>query len=240
MRIFVELVNFTAKNKTLFKPEELGCDGYYTLLRSQLEKWSSSTGTLPDPNSPTESDKFYFLSHDVYENIVRNTPKHVVYPLALRYLELAVRDSSPETVLFHPYRSDVTALLAKEFLPSLTVIRLHNELLRARDTLMHVNPALKDMRVPIMPEVTYSEYLREVMKKKDLAYSLFTDLNNYLEHNCHHQGCPYYPTNLCRRWSAIPQQWAKCPFPPWFATVVERSIDSQTGELKKIPKTVRG
>ena len=142
---FVSLVNFTLRSQD-FRPEELGCDGYYALLRLQLEAKSSLfAGSLPDSNSPTEGDELSFLGHSAYKQIVKSTPKHVIYPLGLRYLELVAKDPHLETFLFHPYRADVRALLEQEFLPPLTVIRLHHELLRARDTLIYVNPTLHDM-----------------------------------------------------------------------------------------------
>lgn len=232
---FVSLVNTTLMTEGL-DPQELGCDIYYTILCSQLKKPSSPlTMRLPDPDDPTEGDEYSFLGQSIYEQIIMSTPKHVLYPLALRYIELVAENPDFESFLFHPYRNDVITLLLEKFFPPLTVMRLHYDgLLKARDTLIVVSPYLKDMQVSAAPEVTYSEYFRETMRRKDIAYSLFTNINNYLEHNCHHRDCPYYTTNVCRRWSAIPKECSKCPFPKWFENVTGRSIDFQSGELKKI------
>jgi|GEM_PF-5920180 len=227
---FLSLVNYTLRTHT--PPEVLGCDLYYKALRSRCA--ATFTGKDPDPNSPTSSDELTFMDLETYRRLVANTPNHTVYPLALRYLDLVSTDPSVENSLFHPYRPDVQTLLNEYFLPPITVIRLYYELLQARDTLLIVNPWLVSQPWPQIPDITYSDYLREVMKRKDLAYSLFSDINNYLEHNCHHAECPYYPTNVCRRWSAVPKDWAQCPFPAWFATITGRSIDVTSGELRRI------
>lgn len=230
---FIALVNYTLARSEVFKPEELNCDSYYSILREQLVKpFFADSGQFPDPSSPAKSDDYYFLDFDSYQRIVTSTPKHTVHYQASRFIDRIKTDPELETILFHPYRTDAQSLLKQEFFPPIICLRIHLEPLLARDSILIVNPFLGNVETP--QGIIYSEYWREIMKKKDVAYSLFTDINNYLEHNCHHLDCPYHETNVCRRWSAIPREWKTCAFPGWFESVVGMTIDLKSKELKKI------
>ena len=232
---FISLVNYTLSNKNNLNPEELGCDSYYLFLYSMLSKpFFAKVGQAPDPESPNEEDDYYFLDLDAYESIVINTPKHTVNYYASRFIELAKSNWEFQTILFHPYDRNIQELLSEIFFPPLIHFRIYHEKLKARDSILATSPTIGEIAVPILGDVSYSEYWREVMKRKDIAYSLITDLNNYLEHTCHHYDCPYYQTNVCRRWSAIPENWNNCSFPSWFGTVTGRNLDLVSGELVRI------
>jgi len=232
---FVSLVNYTLSNKNNLNPEELGCDSYYLVLCSMLSKpFFAKVGQAPNPESPTEEDEYYFLDLDAYESLVISTPKHTINHYASRFIELAKSNCKFQTILFHPYDLNVQELLSEIFFPALIHFRIYHEKLKVRDSIFVASPTIGEMAVPILGDVSYSEYWREVMKRKDVAYSLITDLNNYLEHTCHHYDCPYYQANVCRRWSAIPENWENCPFPSWFRAATNRNIDLVSGELLKI------
>ncbi|MGV7223658.1 MAG: hypothetical protein ACQ9MH_19285 [Nitrospinales bacterium] len=232
---FMNLVNYTIARRGDFEPEKLGCDSYYSLLRFQLtDPVFANIGSSPNPNGPTEGDEYYYLDFDSYRQIITSTPKHTVHYQALRFIDLVRNDQKLETILFHPYRLDVQNLLTKENIPPLVHLRIHHASLQARDSVLVINPTLGDMTTQLSLGLSYSEYWREVMKRKDIAYSLFTDLNNYLEHNCHHHDCLYHETNICRRWSAIPKEWTACPFPDWFVSVTDRKIDIKSKKLLKV------
>lgn len=225
---FVNMVNFTIEQD--LPVENLGCDTYYTIL-NPIRRLKEFPEVIPNPKSASEEDQFSPLTNETYKVIIENTQKHTVYPLAKRYLEIVSNSPNIEKFLFHPYRIEVQNLLRDEFLPPLTVLRLGDNQLRARDTIMVLNPNLIDMKLSIDPATTYKDYLPEVQKRKDIAYSFVTDINNRLEHNCHHHACPLYPTNVCRRWTAIPKEMSNCPFPIWFTKSTGRFIDLNRGEI---------
>jgi hypothetical protein len=96
---------------------------------------------------------------------------------------------------------------------------------------MFVSSLLKDEPCGFDNSLTYSDYLPEIQKRKDLAYTLFTDLNLQLEHNCHHHDCPMHCTNICRRWPAIPSDYKNCSFTGWFQNITGKTANLITNSL---------
>lgn len=232
---FVGLVNWVLAGKDLYTPEEIGIDALYRILRHKLDNpfWATP-GNPPALDGPAGNDEYCFLDFDIYKQLVSASPEHTVYYHASRYIELVEETPELETVLFHPYRTDVQELITEEFFAPLTYLRIHHGPVKARDSILYISPALNERPTPFDPEITYDVFFLEVMKRKDIAYSLFSDLNDYLEHACHHVDCQYYGLNLCRRWSAIPKEIAQCPFLNWFEIVTYRTIDIEKRELPRV------
>lgn len=226
--VFRDLFNLTVGSDTLV-PDVIGIDLYYDLLKRRLA--INLPEEMVNVSGPTDEDQLSYLSPKIYQSIVTATPLHPAYPLARKYEDLTQQSLDFDKALFHPYRTDVLRRLRADFLPSVTMLRLHHPLLHARETVAIVNPTIEAIAFPELPEMTYKDYLMEAIKRKDIAYSLFSDINDRLEHNCHHEICPYHKTNVCRRWSAIPASWEKCPFPDWFQTATGHALDPSSNRL---------
>jgi len=177
-------------------------------------------GTLESPTThPT------LLTTKFMTSFVSKTNRHPLQTYVSKYYELLQQDNSIETALFHPYDRNMLEFLRCNFAPLVMAVRLHDTSLKGRDTLLHLAPGFVDSPSAIDPNISYRWYLDEIMKRKDTAWSLVTRFNELLPHQCHHSVCPYFRTNLCRRWSAIPQTYWHCGFPNWFSCVYELRID---------------
>ncbi len=180
-----------------------------------------NVGTFESPTRPT------LLTHEFMRSFISKTNLHPLYSYAKKFHGLLQTNDSIQLALFHPYDKQTLALLEHEFSPMVIVIGLNDPSLKGRDTLIHIAPGFVDYPSPVDPAITYKDYLTEIMKRKDTAWSLATRFNDILPHQCHHTGCPYFRTNLCRRWSAIPASYWHCSFPNWFSRVYELKIDPE-------------
>jgi len=233
MTVFMNYANFLKNYKDrLSSLSPLGIDFVYSILLNKLANDELFPAGKPDVNMPTQYDKALFISPLNYEQIVNETQTHSIYSLALRYISLSQNNGYKIlAALFHPYDIDTWRFLGDTFLPPVTGIRIYNSSFKARDTLFIVSKTLKDEATPFAPDISYSDYLPELIKRKDIAYSLCTDLNMLFDHNCHHYECPYYRTNICRRWTAIPKIYTKCGFPDWFRITTGKNINLKNRSL---------
>jgi hypothetical protein len=168
--------------------------------------------TLESPTRPT------LLTGKFMRSFVSRTSRHPLHLYAKKYYAVLQQDRSVETALFHPYDIDRLQFLEREFPPLVKVIRLNDPSLKGRDTLLQLAPDI-DLNSNFRWE------LDNTMKLKDTAWSLATTINDLLPHQCHHEQCSYFKTNLCRRWSAIPRFYWHCGFPNWFSLAYKLTID---------------
>jgi hypothetical protein len=182
-------------------------------------------GTIDSPGHPT------LLTQQFMAKFASKTERHPLYLYAAKYLDILTAEPKIETALFHPYEPSVMDFLTEEFPPVLMVVRLVSPQLVGRDTLIKLGTGFDNSDWPAMPGVSYREYLTDLMKRKDIAWSLVTTINDALPHNCHHQLCPFFDTNLCRRWTAIPARYWHCAFPNWLSTVYELKINLKSRTL---------
>ncbi len=238
MTAFINYANFLKNYKDRISSlSSLGIDFVYSTLFNKLASDELFPTGKPDINKPTQDDKALFISPLNYEQIVNETQTHSIYLLASRYISLVQNNGYKIlAALFHPYDRDTLGVLYDNFLPPVTAIRIHDSSFKARDSCFIVSKTLKDEATPFAPDISYSVYLPELIKRKDIAYSLCTDLNLLLEHNCHHFECPYYRTNICRRWTAIPKIYTNCGFPAWFRITTGKDIDMERRSLSLYQK----
>lgn len=233
MTAFLNLANFLKRFiESVSQLSDLGIDFVYTMLFKKLANEELFPIGKPNAYQPTQNDKAMFITHEIYKQIVNETQKHTIYFLSHKYLSLLEKFGYIiSTALFHPYKSDIFQILYHDFLPPATAIRIHHDSLKARDSVIVISNKLKDKTIPSAPDIIYSTYLLDVIKRKDIAYSLCTDLNMLLDHNCHHISCRYHSTNICRRWTAIPKDFSTCGFPKWFGIITGRNINFEKKSL---------
>jgi hypothetical protein len=234
---FISLVNHISDYISIYRDldTETSFRQFLNILK-KLENHYKTRSEFPhtdlDPKEPVENDPYCFLDYNIYSNLINKTNDHAIFPLAKEYIKILKDRPRFEYLLFHPTDFNFSEIL-ENFSPPLISIRFHYEFLNARDSLGIINSKLVGVPTEFDPYITYDQYLPEMQKRKDLAYSLVTDINNIVEHNCHHNHCPYYYINLCRRWTAIPKEYSQCSFPTWFQDVTHRKINLDTNKLNK-------
>jgi hypothetical protein len=229
---FVNLANHLV-TEGAGRVEELGTVGVYRSLTRILDCERLCPIGRPHLDGNAHTDEFLALDESSYNALVEESRTHSIYPLARMHLDRLRADPSWEFALLAPHAPGVFAALRRDFPPAMLTIRVHTPSTSARESLIKINDALIGVPVAADPEISYDAYLPELQKRKDLAYSLFTDLNQQLEHNCVHETCEYHPVGLCRRWSALPPAPASCPFPSWLEAVTHRTLVPQTGTFNR-------
>jgi len=194
---------------------DLDLEPYENFSFAQTFIMRDASGTEHTVNSPTRAT---LLTNKFMSSFVSRTDRHPLYLYAHKYYSSAREHRSRRAALFHPYHTDTMKFLEREFPPVLKVIRLNAPNLKGRDTLLQWAPGINQ-------NSAYRWQLDSIMKVKDTAWSLVTDINDLLPHQCHHAQCPYFRTNLCRRWSAIPRFYWHCGFPNWFSITYMQMID---------------
>ena len=243
METFADLLELTVCTDVNL-PTHFGIDKYFLFLQEYLQKSQHLTRRVPNIEKPLVYDERAYLNHDAHYEIIMASEKHPLHPLAHDLYWIVCRENqSLPSWFFHPYSlfdRHLNGLLEQLnlYMPPLVLIRLLHSSLSIDDALCIVSARFTGKPLPFLPEATYDEYLRDVMDRKHLAYSLVTNFYDNYQHNCKHYDCPFFSANLCKQWILLPKDFQECQFPHYFQAVTAHSIDMKAGKLK--PVKLRG
>jgi hypothetical protein len=162
-------------------------------------------------------------------------PDYGHYPLALhgtKWLKLEHETPDFQYYLMDP-APDRLSFLLEHLYPYLTFFNFMD--FEGRKNAVFIPPDYNEVEFIYHDrQIAYKDYLPEIFKKKEIVTSIFTNHNSFSPHNCHHLLCPYYDTQLCRRWNAIPRKPENCAFPLWFAKEFFYEIDLGRKSFQRI------
>lgn len=238
MPTFANLLGWTIRNGKSF-PTDLGTESYFLFLQNSVKESATFKRDVPSVYDPATKDQLSYLGDSEFRSVIEGTEYHPLHLLAKTLHDKGTSSKESTDLLSSPYRAfprdqhNVSDEIM-EYFPPLTFFRIIDPRVSTGESLSMVAPRFAGKRLPFLQEMTYHEYLIEMMNEKHLVWSMLT---NYLDsdpHNCYHTTCPFYPANLCRRWPKIPRSFDDCEFPEWFARVTGHNLDPKAEKLRRV------
>lgn len=237
LETFGELVALTMRADSDL-PSQRGIDNYAIYLRNALSSFNLGY-RVPNPDLPSSDDPVSLIGGPEVFQLLGSSSRHPLWPLANKLWSKREERQQLSEYMLHPYRAinrraGTVSKMLRAYWPPLSVYRLLVPDMSVNDAVWQVAPSYVGKPVPSMPipGFTYDQYLPELVGRRYLAFSLVTDMYDDGPHNCYHTECPYFSTNLCRRWLHPPREYLECDFPKMMEIATYHHLDSQVGVLR--------
>jgi hypothetical protein len=193
-------------------------------------------------NKMAVDDKFEFVGGLSMEYYLKEEKFHPLRPMATELWSSYKRGILSDDWLFDPYeyikkyghcvRNDIINLQP----PMMAVIYDSADI--SPDSYFYlVSPLYSKKLVPGSKKVgrnlEYGEYIHHLLARKQIIWALISNMFTRSPHLCIHEDCPYYSTDLCKKFYSIPDKYKDCRFPEWLRTYTKRKLNPVTNMLVK-------
>jgi hypothetical protein len=185
-------------------------------------------------------DEFEYLGPHSMELYIEEVKAHPLQPMAAELWSRYRSKALSEDWLFEPFayimndghtvRSDFVNLQ-----PPCVITIYNSPDILPGDWLYIQSPLYVDRYVPGSREmgraVGYLAHVVGLTTMKNIIWALFSNQFAESSHICFHADCPYYHTDLCKKYPRVPDRFEDCSFPKDLQGFIRRKLDPKTDTL---------
>ena len=83
-------------------------------------------------------------------------------------------------------------------------------------------------------DVEYAQYINHILTRKQIIWAISSNMQSRSPHVCIHKDCPYYATDLCKKFYNIPDRYKDCRFPKELNALTNRKLNTENKMLVKL------